>query len=310
MKTKILTIFILLTTTAVFAQQNQVDTIYLRNGTIVQGSVIEPDVQIKIKSTDGGTFVFPINDIEKIIIDNNTVVFSTNIVEKIVEDSNMVVLPTNRAEKITKEEPVVKQNTIITSTIQKKEVDLGVFRNAFGWELGFGTIGAVRQFNNVPSYNMGMHYLHHFSSYFGADFVKVNLRMGQKNGFVKQTPNIHSFEIDRYIPEHITYNDYLVYCLQVMTGLRGNTPAFKCMSGYGAFRLGYGESFGDVNYADSNPPHAKDELYLDGSGFCFELELGVNLTRNISVGYVYNYQYNSELPISSNMLRLNLNIGK
>ena len=312
MKTKILTIFILLTTTTIFAQQNQVDTIYLRNGTIVQGSVIEPDVQIKIKSTDGSTFVFPINDIEAIVTDSNVFVFSTD-----------------SAEKVAKKEPVVLQQVVILPKPKEEKVRPCVLRNAFGWDLGLGTVGAFRQFNNIPAIDIGIHYTHRFSPYFGMDFIKTNVKYGLKENFNKEVPNIHKLKLYEYkavksetsgyiyeqayehITDRIIYTDYVVVCAQLMTGLRCNTPTFyECMSGYGASRFGFGGTAGFVNYDDPDSNYTDGDFWLMGIGLCIELEAGINLTRNLSVGYVYSYQHHSLLPISSNMLRLSFSIGR
>jgi hypothetical protein len=311
MKKNILIIFIILTSTTIFAQQNQVDTIYLKNGIKVQGNVVEFNFPIKIETVDGNMLIFSMNEIAKIVKTGKIFVYSTNDVKE-----------------ITNEEPVVEQHTIIPSdfheeevkiyslqeeevetySLQEEKVETRFFRNAFGLDLGVGTIGAIKQFNNIPSLNIGIHYMYYFSPYFGMDFVKVNYEHGQKRGLIGEAPNIHNFKTAGYIPKHITYNDYWIFCFQIMTGLRGNTPAFyKYLSGYGAFRSGYGASLGWVDY--TSPPFYSDDISLAAFGFCFELEVGVNLTHNISVGYAYNYQYNN-LPISSNTLRFSFNFSR
>ena len=54
-------------TSIVFAQQMQ-DVIYLKNGTVIHGTIIEqiPGVSMKIQTKDGNIFVFKTEEIEKI----------------------------------------------------------------------------------------------------------------------------------------------------------------------------------------------------------------------------------------------------
>lgn len=63
-----LVITLLLFGTVLFAQQAGTETIYLKNGTIVSGNIIEmvPNVSYTIKTADGNIFVFEIADILKI----------------------------------------------------------------------------------------------------------------------------------------------------------------------------------------------------------------------------------------------------
>jgi len=118
-------------------------------------------------------------------------------------------------------------------------------RNAFGLDIGTGVLFDV----DDPSFggSIGFRYLHHFSPYFGVDFIKFNT-------------------IIDYIYED-TYQ-------QFMTGIRLNTKNFnsKCFSGYGAFRIGTGSwEFEDWD-------------------FCTEVEIGLNLTRTLFIGYSSNFQ--------------------
>ncbi len=43
------------------------DVVYLKNGSVIRGTIIEqvPNVQIKIKTSDGSIFVYKIEEIEK-----------------------------------------------------------------------------------------------------------------------------------------------------------------------------------------------------------------------------------------------------
>lgn len=50
------------------AQNQSTETVYLKNGSIIKGKVVEmiPDKQIKVKTTDGSLFVYTMDEIEKI----------------------------------------------------------------------------------------------------------------------------------------------------------------------------------------------------------------------------------------------------
>lgn len=50
------------------AQSNYTEVVYLKNGSIIRGVVVEqvPNVSLKIKTADGSIFVYPMNDVEKI----------------------------------------------------------------------------------------------------------------------------------------------------------------------------------------------------------------------------------------------------
>ena len=306
MKTKILAIFILLTGTTTFAQQNHIDAIYLKNGITVKGNVTDFNFPIKIETADSTVLIFSMNEIEKVIKDGKVFVFSTNDVEKIRKDDSIVT---------------VYRHATISSYFGEQEIKTCVIKNVFGWNFGLGTVGIIRQFNNVPTFDAGVHYSHRFSPYFSADFVKLNFKYGRKSGVIGEVSNIYKFEFFgydfaigkfyEYVPERIVYTEYTIANLQYMTGVRGNTSAFyKCMSGYGAFRCGLGVLGGMVDYKDPNPPYDDEYDSFTGFGVCFELEVGINLTRNISVGYAYNYQYHESLPVNSNTFRLSFNLGQ
>ena len=68
---KLLFLFIVLfVTTVVSAQQNNlVDVVYLKNGSIIRGVIIEqvPNELIKLQTADGNLFVYQTSEIEKII---------------------------------------------------------------------------------------------------------------------------------------------------------------------------------------------------------------------------------------------------
>lgn len=69
MKKIILFFFVLLVTVSVSAQQhNLVDVVYLKNGSILRGVIIEqiPNETIKLQTSDGSVFVYQTNEIKKI----------------------------------------------------------------------------------------------------------------------------------------------------------------------------------------------------------------------------------------------------
>ena len=67
MKKLILLTACILLTTIVFSQENK-DVVYLKNGSVVKGLIIEqvPNEHIKIMTNDGNIFVFKYSEIEKI----------------------------------------------------------------------------------------------------------------------------------------------------------------------------------------------------------------------------------------------------
>jgi len=65
---KYLVLVILLSTTLAFAQSNYQDVVYLKDGSIVRGSIIEqiPNKTIKIETVDRSIFVYQTKEIEKL----------------------------------------------------------------------------------------------------------------------------------------------------------------------------------------------------------------------------------------------------
>jgi len=59
----------------VMAQNSGVDVIYLKNGSVIRGSIFEqkPDEYIKVQSLDGNTYVYKPSEVEKITKEVNTV---------------------------------------------------------------------------------------------------------------------------------------------------------------------------------------------------------------------------------------------
>jgi predicted small secreted protein len=68
MKKVILTTVFILTVTIVFAQTNFQDVVYLKNGSVVRGTIIEqvPNESLKIETADGSFFVYTISEVKKI----------------------------------------------------------------------------------------------------------------------------------------------------------------------------------------------------------------------------------------------------
>jgi len=59
---------------AVFSQNQTKDVVYLKNGSVIKGDIIEqiPNKSIKIETADGNIFVYDFSDIEKITKEKNT----------------------------------------------------------------------------------------------------------------------------------------------------------------------------------------------------------------------------------------------
>lgn len=79
---------------------------------------------------------------------------------------------------------------------------------------------------------------------------------------------------------------------QIMTGIRLTSPNFlQDLSAFGGFKAGYGYN-------------------IDGKdgGFCYEVEAGVNVTRNLFVGFAYNNQKLDGLQLKYSAFRIGFNI--
>lgn len=77
------------------AQNEQLDVVYLKNGSIIRGTIIEfiPSTSVKIKTADNSLFVFKMDEIEKITKESNP---SSSLSEKQSIDSQKgVVICTN-----------------------------------------------------------------------------------------------------------------------------------------------------------------------------------------------------------------------
>lgn len=60
---------LLITNTLSFSQGNYWDVVYLKNGSVIRGVIIEqiPNKNIKIETADKNIFVFQIDEIEKLV---------------------------------------------------------------------------------------------------------------------------------------------------------------------------------------------------------------------------------------------------
>ena len=207
-----------------------------------------------------------------------------------------------------------ERTTIVTTG--KEELGC-VPENAFGLDFGIGSKSFYMEeeryelgFTGIPTFDLGFRYLHHFSPYFGVDFFKFNNKIGIKSNVAVDLNG------DK-VKGKDSGTSYVGYNAQLMTGLRGNSPTFVgCMSGYGAFRAGYGVSFDFLSYDRSD-----DGNTFIGSGFCYELEIGLNITRSFFIAYAYNRQNgktsevdwedeNVSLRAGSHAFRIGFNFGK
>ena len=169
-------------------------------------------------------------------------------------------------------------------------LDLGIGYALFGLELNTvsGYNGGTRYdaYEQVPciiSFDLAPRFTWNIISYFGIDFIKINGNFGLLGGGKGESGDRKYYHKAHY------------YKAQLLSGIRGATPNFfKCMSGYGAFRIGYG--LGEANYQHTEwGTFNEDVVYYsnDGklNGFCFEAEFGFNITRTFLVGVSYNHQY-------------------
>jgi hypothetical protein len=162
-------------------------------------------------------------------------------------------------------------------------------KNGLGLDLGIGTTsmgtnvyGYGSYLFQYPTFAVGFRFVHHFNPYLGMDFLKINFHSPFRA---------------------VRLSDFMNF--QFMTGVRGNTPAFfRCMSGYGVARLGYGLRF--VNGYSH--------------GVAFETELGLNITRYSFIAFSYNLLslFVEDYPSPSHtsvllhtcQLRIGFNFGK
>ncbi len=61
--------FVLLSGGLIYAQTSTIDEVYLKNGSIIRGTIIEiiPNEKISIRTSDGSVFVFKMDEVAKIV---------------------------------------------------------------------------------------------------------------------------------------------------------------------------------------------------------------------------------------------------
>ena len=76
MKKLVLLLFCAMSTMFAAAQANLQDVVYLKNGSVVRGTIIEqvPGVSLKLQTNDGNIFVYSIADVEKMTKEQSKVV--------------------------------------------------------------------------------------------------------------------------------------------------------------------------------------------------------------------------------------------
>jgi hypothetical protein len=207
----------------------------------------------------------------------------------------------------------VEETTTTETTTTEIEPVPCIRTNAFGLDFGLGVISRDDLPQNIFSLDFAYRYLHHYSPYWGIDFFKMNYRIS-------------------------TMDSTVILNMQFMAGGRGNTPTFfKCMSGYAAFRLGFGVILG-FNDRTETETYRTSESYYDpdwdtyrdryvervrttkenseGVGFCYEVEVGLNITRSFFIGYAFGYQggkekdHGNSMKTNSHAFRLGFNLGK
>lgn len=171
---------------------------------------------------------------------------------------------------------------LISTTPSKRQSGANCAKkNAFGLDVGIGGNSEWKTF--TPA--LGIRVTHHFNPYFGMDFFKINC--------LTDVSDLGGLNV-------------WVMRLQLMSGIRGNSPAFfKCLSVYTAFRLGYG-------MLPASGIGAQTVDVTDYEGLCLEAEFGINLTPAIFTGFTYNYHKHFGIGAADHTFafRLGFNFGK
>jgi len=126
-----------------YAQQYE-DIVYLKNGSIIHGTIIEqiPGESIKIKSKDGNLFVFKMDEIEKMT--KEEVIIKKDTIKKVVKDSIKTKDKSNKIQSPVKE--LIAKNSITFQPIglflllTNIEVDRAISKNfSAGLKISFMT---------------------------------------------------------------------------------------------------------------------------------------------------------------------------
>jgi len=102
MKNILATLFFFWATTVAFAQQSNVDAVYLKDDTVFRGEIIElvPDWSLKIKTSDGNILVLPMDNVKKITKEQ---------VEITVPVQSQQIAPIQNETPSTKQKPAQKE---------------------------------------------------------------------------------------------------------------------------------------------------------------------------------------------------------
>jgi hypothetical protein len=68
MKKLFLSLVLVLTSIVMFAQGSYKEVVYLKNGSMIKGVILEqvPNESVKIQTSDGNIFVYPMSEVQKI----------------------------------------------------------------------------------------------------------------------------------------------------------------------------------------------------------------------------------------------------
>lgn len=118
------------------------------------------------------------------------------------------------------------------------------------WGIDLG-VGKMSDVNGNVGFSGGIRYQYNVHRFVGIDLIGVN-----------------------YVGQTVDGEGIGPSVLQAMMGLRGKTPyIYEDMAGYLGIRLGYGHDF-----------------WTDEGGLAAEINLGMHLTQNLMIGYVFNMQ--------------------
>lgn len=118
------------------------------------------------------------------------------------------------------------------------------------WGIDLG-VGKMADVDGSVGFSGGVRYQYNVHRFVGLDVIGVN-----------------------YVGQTVRGEGLGPSILQAMMGVRGRTPSlYQDLSAYLGLRLGYGHDF-----------------YVEEGGLALELNLGINITSHLSLGYVFNMQ--------------------
>ena len=250
------------------------------------------NIETFVSFDDGVTYKGPLKQVSGAIGKGISPEKDQTFIWNIVKEIGYVDYP-NAVIKIVADAKSSKSNFSGKISSTNEDARYCVPKRAFGLDLGIGSMSHDGG-EKITGFDLGLRSVRHPIPYLGIDIFKFNNKFGSK-------------ELDGI--------SYFSYNAQLMTGLRGNTPAFfKCMSGYIAFRLGYGGIYEKYKWGDD------DSFNAFGNGFCYEFEIGLNITRTFFIAYSYNHQGGKismseddqkfPLDMGYKALRIGFNFGK